>query len=150
MEAGGGVGGGSASSDFRYCAPSGVSRWLPVPGSGRGPTLRGSQTLSSPLYHCPGGRKGEGLGCSGGAEVLGGPFRGSFSRHPGLLAGLGLGRRSRPLGAFPKRLVAGDSRPPDKELVGRPVLSVLFKCGGAAEVSRERGSRSVWVRQGRD
>lgn len=151
--AGGGVG-GSASSDFRYCAPPGVSRGLLATGSGRGPTFQGSRTLSSPLYSCPGGRKCGGLGCSGGAELEGlesrGPFVGSFSRHPGLLAGPGLRRRSRRFGAFPKCLVAGDSRPPDKERVGRPVLSLLFKCGGAAEVSRGRGYRRVWVRKGRD
>lgn len=134
-EAGGAVG-GSASSDFRYCAPSGASRGLLVTGSGPGSDPPG---LAGAFLRMPRGKEVRGgrmlwRGCSPG-----GRSRAPSPAIPGCERAGVWGAAAAPLAPSLKCLVAGDSRPPDKELVGRPVLAELFKCGGAAEVCRERG-----------
>lgn len=127
-----------------------------APGDGKRPgsDLPGLADAFLTALQLPRGKEVRGArmlwkGSVGGAGVPG-AVRGLFLPPSRAASGPGSARRSRPFGAFPKCLVAGDSRPPDKERVGRPVLSLLFKCGGAAEVSRGRGYRRVWVRKGRD
>lgn len=151
VEAGGGVG-RSASSDFRYCAQPRVARWLPVIGSGRGRTIQGSPDAFLAALQLPRGKevpRGRSAlrGRVGGAEVPGAV--GSVSRQPGLLAGPGLARRSRPLGALPKFSVAGDSRLPDKDLVGPPGPLRCSGKGAAGEPASAQDGISLFG-QGRD
>lgn len=134
-KAGGGVG-RSASSDFRYCAPPRVARCRRVTGSDRDPTNPGSQALSELLLQLPGRKEVPGTRAlrpiwAEGVRVLG--AGGCFSRLPRLLAGRGLTRRSRPLGALLQALGGPRLAPSRQRTHGEPAA---WSSSGSLNVRR--------------
>lgn len=141
---------GRASSDFRYCAPPEWRGCSLVSGSGRRPVNRDSPTLSEPLLqlHEESGRRELGRSGQPGLKESEswGPSALSFSRLSGLLAGRRLARRSRPLGALPKFVVAQGLYSRQRtcgDLAAECSLGSLNAELQPPEVARRRGCRET-------